>query len=220
MLKIGIASSETEKAQISHLRTEAYKIAFGTSLKSFSFLNWDKNDDRGLVMYLSDEKGEAIASLRAIMLHSKEELEALFDITLPGSLACPLLAMDRLVIAPSHRKKGLSGLFRHYLYGACVGTGIRNLTFTINDGSSRIPFQQKMGFKFEEADISHRIDNPYDNKGGILLARLTPDSFDQAYRVGSEHLIVDLDGVLVDDDFLPELHAYLQLADPDLDPDR
>ena len=181
-------------------------------MKSYDFLKWNPDDDRALVLFIRDADGQAVASLRAILLHANEELETLFDIRLNSAMPLPILAMDRLVILSSQRGKGLSSVFRCCLYGACTRSEIMTIAFTINEGLSRIPFQKKLGYQFEPADISHRSDSPYDNEGGILLAHLEHNSFKQAYEVSSENLIVDLATVSLQEGFNQKVEQYLSLS--------
>ncbi len=204
-----IASSVSEQTEISELRIEAYQKAFGTSLKSFEFLKWDRDDDRGLVMYLRDATGQAVASLRAVWLSHKTELETLFDIRYAGEIPTPILALDKLVILPHHRKKGLSSIFRYYVYRSGIGSDAACMTFTINEGASRISMQQKLGYQFGEADTSHRTHSPYQNEGGILLGVLPWEVYPQAVQVTEENLIVDMDSVELEEGFLAKLHDYL-----------
>ncbi|MEM0999107.1 MAG: hypothetical protein AAGN35_18760 [Bacteroidota bacterium] len=203
-----------EQTEISQLRTEAYRLAYGTQLKSYDFLQWDANDARALVMYLRNAEGRMVASLRALLRLTQNAMEELFDIKSPAPIPVPTMALDRLVVLPSQRGKGLTHLFRYYLYAASIGSVLKSFTFTINEGSSRIPLQQKLGFQFATADTSHRLASPYHNEAGVLLAHLSATDFAQACEITRERLLVNLTAVRRGDRFDSDVQRYLaQIAE-------
>lgn len=161
-------------------------------------------------MLLRDTNGEAVASLRGILLASPVEIETLFDVRLRAECPCPVLALDRLVILPSHRRRGLSSLFRYYLYQSCVGSGIESIAFTINEGSSRIAMQEKLGFRFSKADTSHREHSPYNNSTDILFGNLAASDFPRAVEIVAEHLLMDLSSVVLAPNFIPGVQSYFE----------
>ncbi len=207
-----VASTVLEQREVSQLRVEAYRVAYGTTLKSFDFLHWDANDDWGCVMYVRDQEGTAIASLRGILLSEQAALEQLFDIRLDFAVPCPVVALDRLVILPAHRKKGLSSLFRYHLYSASVHAPIGCLAFTINEGASRIAMQKQIGFQFAPASTEHREQSPYDNQTRVLFAHLPQAACAMATEVVRDHMLIDPAQVALAPNFSATLQQYLQIA--------
>jgi len=207
-MKVRIAKKEMAEA-ISTLRMEAYKVATNATLNDNSFLKWDAIDDESLVLYIEDDLGNPISSMRGIYVESAEEIEALFDISINGKLEFPMFLIDRLTTDIKFRRQGLSGVFRYIYIDACLKSKVKNIAFTINDGASRIPRMKKIGFTFERADLSKRQKSVYNNTSDVLLAMLGKEKFKYAQEVAKDDLKIDLNSVEIEDGFYEAFASFL-----------
>lgn len=209
-MKVKVANREMSHT-ISELRKRAYKVATNATLRDDSFLEWDEMDDKSLVLYIENDLGEVISSMRGILAKSRTDINQILDIDISDKVEYPIFLIDRLTTDISYRRKGLSGIFRYLYIEACLNVkGISNIGFTINDGASRIDRLKRIGFNFERADLSIRKGDYYQNTSDVLLAILNRTYFENAKQIAKADLKIDLSTVEIKDDFYETFHNFLE----------
>lgn len=204
-MKIKIAKRQTLD-KINELRVNAYKNASQSIIRNYSFLHWNEVDDESMILYIESDHGTAISSMRGLLVNSLCELEKLFDVTINKSLEFPLLVIDRSTTLLNHRGHGLSAVLRFLFIKQALGSKIKNIASTINNGVSRIPQLKKIGYELEYADTSQRKKVIYENSSEVLLAILNYTFFQRAIEVAKDSL--DLSSYQIDSEIYTELDAF------------
>ena len=214
-MNIKIASS-ADAERITRLRTEAYTVATGTKLIDNTFLQWSTLDEQSIVLYVEDDFGQALSSMRSIKVDDAPTLEALFDIRLPAGIEFPVLAMDRLVTLIDYRRMRLTGNMRQLMLQACLNAELPNLVITIQEGASRIEFLTVMGYRFEPADVSHRTTSSFKNSSQALFGCLNHLNYPQALAHNESILKVPMESFTVAPSVYSTIHQSLtgNTADP------
>ncbi len=207
-MKILIAN-ESVANKINQLRLKAYTQASNATILDMSYLHWNKDDNSALVLYIENEQGLVISSMRARVIYEKISVENEFDIRIKGHLTLPALILDRASTDISYRGHRLTAIFRHCFIKACLNSSVQNILTTVNEGALRIPIMESVGYQFSEADISHRTNSVYDNKTKVLLGKIPRVLFPKAARVSKEILKYDLRTFQIEDDFNHRLSEYM-----------
>lgn len=207
-LKVRVAD-KTDALRISELRIAAYHEATGSKLQSYDFLKWCEVDDSSLVLYLENEKGQAISSIRACVYKNQEHVAELFDVRLNKPISLPVLAIDKLVTLVEYRCHRLSAVLRYLCIKAAQLSNMGCIALTINDNASRVPLLRDMGYRMEVADISHRSQSVYDNDCKVLLADLPFEKFDQAMTVSGSIIPCDIEAIVVEPDYAEKVFNRL-----------
>jgi hypothetical protein len=207
-MKIKFAQKE-DRGLVSNLRKEAYQVATNTQLVDSAFLNWNQWDDRSLIFIMENATGEAVSSMRALLVHQPKDIETVFDISLDFDIALPALIMDRSTTLVSYRRRGFSAIFRFLMIKSCIDSPVQNITATVNEGVSRIPHLQTLGYVFRLADISQREQEVFVNASNVLIGVLHHSRFSEAAVIAERNLRTPLSYCQMEDSLLPDIHAYL-----------
>lgn len=206
--KVKIAYTSIAK-QITALRIDAYKNGSNSTIQDFSFLNWSQQDEESIILYVENEVGEMISSMRAIYTTNIEDIEEIFDIRINVPIQTPVLLFDKLITNVQCRGTGISRIFRYLFLHYSIDSSVQHILFTVNDGVSRIPLLKKSGFEFEKADISHRAHSVYKNSTAVLLAKLPTTKFAFAAQCTLDNFKTPLTDYSIDPQVTQEIQQYL-----------
>ncbi|KAA3606887.1 MAG: hypothetical protein DWQ06_00850 [Calditrichaeota bacterium] len=179
-------AEEKDYARISKLRIEAYKKATGMKISDNSFLFFENDKRPGIVLFVEDESGNAISTLKGVKVTNIEELEKVFDIKIHSDLEFPVFVFEKLATAFEFRRNGISRILRIIFFEYCLKSKIKNITLTAQEDASRIKLLKKMGYKIEIADISQRKITSFDNSSRAVFAVLNCNSFERAIEVNKQ----------------------------------
>lgn len=194
---------------INELRTRAYRIATNTKITIFSFLKWNEWDDKALVFYIENEKGNAVSSMRGLLVDDERSVEKVLDISLNTPVSFPALIIDRTTTLIQYRQRGFSAVLRYFLIRNCINSSVRNIITTVNDGVSRIPHLKEIGYIFEKADISNRRKVLFENTSDVLFGVLPHTHFSLAAKIAAKNLKTPLSFFTIDNQIIERMSNYL-----------
>ncbi|MEM9887215.1 MAG: hypothetical protein AAF849_15080 [Bacteroidota bacterium] len=210
-MKIRIANPSTAEC-INQLRLNAYKAASDAIILDYSFLYWNKEDETSTILFIENDSGKIISSMRAKVLTKKKSVEAKFDIRMHDRLELPALILDRACTDIRYRGHRLSAILRHLFISACLDTDVKNILTTVNAGAKRIPVMESVGYRFQEADTSHRTNNVFKNNSKVLLGNIHRSIFPQAAIRSREVLDYQLEAFEIVDGFYQNISKSIEQA--------
>lgn len=176
-------AKEKDFKKISQLRVEAYKKATGMKISDSSFLLFENDKREGIVLFVEDDEGNAISTLKGYQVCTKEELENVFDIKIHSDFEFPVFVLEKLATAFEFRRRGISKVFRIIFLEYCLKENLKNITLTAQEDASRIKIFKQMGYKIEIADVSQRKESSFNNSSRAVFCVLCRENFEKAIQV-------------------------------------
>lgn len=180
-----------DRASVNALRRIAYRHSPQFTFADLRRLDWNTEDDRGVVVVARDPAGAIQSTARMNVFLSRKEVERAFEYSLDGiELAMPTLALSRAATTPIQRSRGLMAHLRWYCLSAAILLRIESVAAVIFQGAPRTRSMAEAGFTFYVPRRSW--DTEVVAHSEALIAALDRSQFQMALRAASVPVEDDL----------------------------
>ncbi len=144
---ISLASYPSE--ELGALRRREYGRTPSFSVVNPDAVDWTDGDDNSIVLAAWDEKSTAIATMRAQILWSLEELEDTVESEFSNcNLTWPVMALSRAATDRAYQEVGLNSVLRFYFFSFALSWHVAHVVGAVYVGSPRTQLMAKLGYEF------------------------------------------------------------------------
>lgn len=152
----------TQIAAIEMLRKEAYERAPEFQISGSEAWEWTEADQKGHVLAVWDNAGNALATMRGTYAHNRTEAEQQLECTI--SLApswFPTLVLERAATKAGIAQRGLNSLLRYLFIESAIQHKLGSVTGAVFEGAPRLGVLKELGYQFS---LAERMWDPNFNK--------------------------------------------------------
>ena len=143
----------TQIAAIEELRRDAYERAPEFQVSGPIAWEWTQTDQKGHVLAVWDNAGNALATMRGTYAHNRAEAEEQLECSI--SLApswFPTLVLERAATKAGIVQRGLNSLLRYLFIECAIHHKLGSVTGAVFEGAPRLGVLKELGYQFSLAE--------------------------------------------------------------------
>jgi hypothetical protein len=142
-----------DHGQIDALRVTEFQRSAQFTLAKPEKLLWNHCDDAAIVLAAWDGP-RAVATMRAVVVHTAVEAEDCVQCIVPGETDFPAMVFNSAATHWDYRGIGLNQLLRYYFLKIALDNMIQSLLSPMYEGAPRIRFMKDLGYQFKIPSLS------------------------------------------------------------------